>query len=272
MNFSMRPSRVLKKLRNGEIAYCAKNNYRDPRLVELLAAYGFDCVWSCREHVPNSIEVLEQEVLAAKSRGADLLCRVPRGSYSDYIKPLELDASGIMVPHIMSAADAKQVVSFTRFPPIGRRACDGGNSDALFCNVPFTEYLKTANSERFVILQIEDPEAVNELDAIADVEGYDMLFFGPGDYSVSIGVPGQLDHPEVMRVRKLVAKTAEKYGKFAGTVGNPGNRKDLIDMGYKFINVTGTVGLLNKALREAVEALGISSFGNCASGQYGAKN
>lgn len=272
MNFSMRPSRVLKKLRNGEIAYCAKNNYRDPRLVALLAAYGFDCVWSCREHVPNSIDVLEEEVLAAKVHGADLLCRVERGSYSDYIKPLELDASGIMVPHIMSAADAMQVVSFTRFPPMGRRACDGGNSDALFCNVPFTEYLKTANRERFVILQIEDPEAVNELDAIAAVDGYDMLFFGPGDYSVSIGVPGQLDHPEVMRVRKLVAKTAEKYGKFAGTVGNLGNRKDLIDMGYKFINVAGTVGILNKGLREAVESIGIASFGNSSSGQYGAKN
>ncbi len=270
MNFSMRKSRVLRKLRNGEVVNSFKTNYTDCRMVEVVAHYGFDCVWLCMEHVPNDLSVVEHAVYAAKAYDCDLLCRVPRGSYSDYIKPLEMDCAGIMVPHVMSLEDAKNVVSMTRFPPMGKRPVDGGNADGFFCNVPFEDYLKQANEERFVILQIEDPEAVENLEAIAELEGYDMLFFGPGDYSVTIGVPGQLRHPEVEKVRRRVADVARKHGKFAGTVGRIDNRQELIDMGYTFINVGSAVGGFNQYVRETALGAGIETS-NELFAQYGAK-
>ncbi|WP_114299943.1 HpcH/HpaI aldolase family protein [Anaerobacterium chartisolvens] len=237
----MRPGRVLGKLRRGEVVSCFKVNLSDSRVVEIAAMMGFDCVWTDMEHVPNCISQVEKQVLAAKAYNTDVMVRVSRGSYSDYIRPLELDASGIMVPHIMSLQDARNVVEMTRFHPIGRRPVDGGNADAKYCNVGLCDYISQANRERFVAIQIEDPEPLEELEEIACLEGIDMLFFGPGDFSQGIGKPGQLDSPEVIAARRRVAAVAAAHGKFAGTVGSVANRCELISEGYRFISIGADV-------------------------------
>src|SRR5690606_18597951 len=125
----------------------------------------------------------------------DTIVRVEKGSYSGYVKPFEADATGIMVPHVTSADEARQVVQWTRFHPLGRRAIDGGNADARFCRIGTREYIEHSNRERFIIIQIESPEAVANVDEIAAVDGFDMLLFGPGDYSHLIGEAGNLNHP-----------------------------------------------------------------------------
>ena len=110
----------------------------------------------------------------------------------------------------------------------------------------FFQYLKEANEQRFVILQIEDPEPLDELEAIAALPGYDMLFFGPGDFSQGIGAPGVWDHPLLIETRKRIAEAAKKNGKFAGTVGSPANLKELNEMGYQFVSIgADVVGLKN---------------------------
>lgn len=242
----MRMSRVLEKLRKDEVVSCFKANLADSRTVEIAALSGFDCVWTDMEHVPNDFSAIEKQILAAKAYNIDIVVRVARGGYSDYIRPLEMDASGIMVPHIMNLEDAKNVVRMTRFHPIGRRPVDGGNADGAFCNIDFVEYLKQANEKRFVIVQIEDPEPMDELDEIASLDGIDMIFFGPGDFSQGIGVPGQWDHPGIARAREQIAKTALKHGKFAGTVGSTTNLDELIGMGYRFINMGADVAGLSQ--------------------------
>lgn len=237
----MKKSRVLNKLRAGGVVSCTKINLSDAAVVEIAGLSGLDCVWLDMEHVPADYVDIRQQILAAKAQGIDVMVRVARGSYSDYIKPLELDASGIMVPHVMSLADAKKVVNMTRFQPIGRRPVDGGNADGGYCLLDFKEYLKQANENRFVIVQIEDPEPLDELDEIAELPGIDVLFFGPGDFSHGIGVPGEWDHPDIIKAREKVAEAAIKHGKFAGTVGSPDNLKSLIDMGYRFISMGADV-------------------------------
>lgn len=238
---SMRPSRVLRKLRAGEPAACYKCNLDSARVVELVAMTGFDCVWTDMEHVANDLGMIERQVMAAKLGDCDLMVRVSRGGYSDYIRPLELDAAGIMVPHVMSLDDAKQVARMTRFHPLGRRPVDGGNADGAYCAIEFKQYLAEANRERFVAIQIEDPEPLAELDAIAAVPGIDMLFFGPGDFSHGIGAPGEWDHPRIIEARRLVAKAAKRHGKFAGTVATPDGASELIAMGYLFLNIAADV-------------------------------
>jgi 4-hydroxy-2-oxoheptanedioate aldolase len=238
---SMRPSRMLNKLRAGEVASCFKLNLADARAMEIAAMAGFDCLWSDMEHVPNDLAVIEKGIWAAKSQNVDVMVRVARGSYSDYIRPLEMDAAGIMVPHVMSLADAQTVVRMTRFHPIGRRPVDGGNADGAYCGVEFTEYLQQANAQRFVAVQIEDPEPLEELDAIAALPGIDMLFFGPGDFSHGIGAPGVWDHPRLLDARRRVAEVAVAHGKFAGTVGSAANLDELIGLGYRFLSVGADV-------------------------------
>jgi len=241
MSLQMRRSRVLEKLRAGQVAYSFKSNLADSRVVEIAARAGFDCIWLDLEHVPNDFAVIEKGILAAKTQDVDTMVRVQRGSYSDYIRPLEADAAGIMVPHVMSLADAQNVVRMTRFQPLGRRPVDGGNADGAYCEIEFTDYLRQANEQRFVVVQIEDPEPLAELDAIAALPGIDMLFFGPGDFSHSIGAPGQWNHPRLLDARRQVVVAAKAHGKIAGTVGNPANREALIAEGYRFLNLGGDV-------------------------------
>ncbi len=242
----MRRSRVLEILRSGKIATCFKANLTDGRVSELASMCGFDCIWLDQEHIGLDWSLMAAGIWAAKAYDTDVMVRVARGSYSDYIRPLEMDASGILVPHVMNLDDAKRVVQMTRFGPIGRRPVDGGNADGGYTGLGFKEYLKEANEKRFIILQIEDPEPLDELEAIAELEGYDMLFFGPGDFSHGIGAPGEWDYPLLTETRKRVAEVANKYGKFAATVGSPENFRELVDMGYGFINIgADVVGLLD---------------------------
>ncbi|MCL2477982.1 MAG: aldolase/citrate lyase family protein [Treponema sp.] len=243
---NIRPSKVMRKLRSGGTASCIKINTADPRITELASLCGFDCVWTDMEHVANNYSVIESQIMSAKAHDTDCLVRVPRGSYSDHVRPLELDASGIMVPHVMNFVDAKRVIWMTRFHPIGRRALDGGNADGAYCLVDTHEYMREANRERFLMIQIEDPEAMDDLDAICSLEGIDIVFFGPGDFSQGIGDPGNFNNHKLLDARRRVAETAVKYGKYAGTVGTPSNLKELHDLGYRFISAgADVVGLAN---------------------------
>ncbi|MDF7819332.1 aldolase/citrate lyase family protein [Runella sp. MFBS21] len=254
MSLKMRESRVLAKLRAGETVCCFKINLADPRSVEIAALAGFDCVWADQEHIGQDWSIMAANVWATKSHNVDLLVRVPRGSYSDYLRPLELDASGIMVPHVKGVEDARKVIDMVRFYPVGRRPIDGGNADAAYTGVDFNEYLVQANQQRFVVLQIEGPEPLEELEEIAALDGFDMLFFGPGDFSQGIGAPGQWNHSKLLETRVKVAEVAAKYGKFAGTVGGLGNLKDLLDMGYHFVSIGADVVGLKNYCQELVSA------------------
>jgi 4-hydroxy-2-oxoheptanedioate aldolase len=237
----LRKSRVLAKLRGGGTALCLKTNLADARVVEIAGLAGYDCVWTDQEHVANDWTAIEQQVWAGKAHDIDLMVRVARGSYSDHVRPLELDAAGIMVPHVMSLDDARRVVSMTRFHPVGRRPVDGGNADGAYTAVDAHDYFREANTERFVCVQIEDPEPLADLEAIASLEGIDMLFFGPADFSQGIGAPAQWDHPKLVETRRRIASVCAAHGKYAGTVGSPENVASLFALGYRFINVGADV-------------------------------
>ena len=261
MTQRMRCSQVLERLRAGEVACATKINSCDARVVEIAAMSGVDCVFLCMEHVPNTLRDIENQVRAAKMFDVDSLVRVPRGSYSDLILPLEMDATAILVPHMMSAADARQIVRQTRFHPIGRRPLDGGNADGSYCAIPGPEYIRQANAERMVVVQIEDPEPLDDLEEIAAMEGIDILFFGPGDFSQGIGAPYDFSHPKVVETLHRIPDVARRHGKFAGTVANPANRQELIDMGYRFLSMGADVVMLAEGFAQVAAAFGRTPIG-----------
>jgi 4-hydroxy-2-oxoheptanedioate aldolase len=100
-----------------------------------------------------------------------------------------------------------------------------------------------------VIVQIEDPEPLSQLDKICQLDGIDMIFFGPGDFSHAIGHPAEFDHPEVHRVRKLVVEMAHKYGKFAGTVSVP-SMKQCFAEGFDYVNCGSDVNSIGSKCAE----------------------
>jgi 4-hydroxy-2-oxoheptanedioate aldolase len=258
----MRPSRILKKLRNGESVCTFKLNTESPRLAEIAAMSGFDGLWLCNEHGGNNWQTVENMIRAAKIYDVDTVVRVSRGGYSDYVRPLEMDATGIMVPHIMSAQDARNLVKMTRFHPFGLRALDGGNQDGAYCNVPQLDYLRDSNEQRFIIGQIEDPEAVEELDDIAAVPGIDILLFGPGDFSHALGAPGDFTHPKLVDARKRMVAACKEHGKFAATVGTLDNLEELLDMGFQYVNLGSDVTSLGKICRNTISQFEVATQKN----------
>jgi len=205
---NLRSSRILRELRAGKRPTCLKLNLGDPRVIELCGLAGASSVWICNEHVSNDWFNVENQIRAAKLYDVDTIVRVEKGSYSDYVKPFEADATAIMVPHVKTAEEARHIVEMTRFHPLGRRAVDGGNPDGRYCQIPVADYMAHSNSERLLIFQIESPEALENVEAIAAVPGYEMLLFGPGDFSHLTGKAGQVSAPEVVAARQRVGAAA----------------------------------------------------------------
>ena len=252
---STRPCRILKLLREQQLPTILKVNLSEPRVIEIAGLCGVDAVWLCNEHVPNDWIGLENQIRAARLHNIDSLVRVSRGSYSDYIRPFEAGATGIIVPHVASKADARQIVDWVRFHPIGKRALDGGNIDGEFCLVPMNEYLTHSNTERIVILQIESPEALENVEEICSVPGFDGILFGPGDFSHRIGKAGQLNAPEVVAARKRVAAVARKHGKFAMAAGLIAPLPELVEEGYRVVNIGADVVALTGYVKQRLDLI-----------------
>lgn len=240
-------------MRAGESAVSMKSNLSDPRIVEIYGLCGLDAIWLCNEHVPNDWSNLENQIRAARVHDMDTIIRVAKGSYSDYIKPFEADATGIMVPHVTTADEAREIVDAVRFHPLGRRAMDGGNVDGKFCMLPVDEYLNHSNRERMVILQIESPEGLENVEAIAAVEGFDILMFGPGDFAHRLGKAGQVMASEVVEARKRLAASARKHGKFLMTSGMFASRAELAAEGFQLFNLGSDITILGAQVRARIE-------------------
>lgn len=237
----LRASRIKRLLAEGKFPATIKCNLSDPRATEIAGACGFDGVWLCNEHVPTDWSMLEHIIRAARLYDMDALVRVSKGGYSDYVRPLEAGATGIIVPHVESAEEAANIVAMARFHPLGKRALDGGNTDGLYCLVPQDEYLANSNTEKLIILQIESPEGLAQVEKIAAVPGFDGLMFGPGDFSHRLGKAGQLTAPEVAAARQHVNNLARAHGKFAMTAGLIAPFPQLVAEGVKVFNIGADV-------------------------------
>jgi len=143
-------------------------------------------------------------------------------------------------------------VEMTRFKPLGRRPIDGGNLDGAFCQIPLADYLKHSNDERLLILQIESPEALENVEEIAAVPGFDALLFGPGDFSHLIGKAGQMGAQEVVAARKRVAAAAIKNGKYLMVPGMIAPRAELEEEGWRIFNLAADVLTLGGAFNKLV--------------------
>ncbi len=185
--------------------------------------------------------------LACRATGIDLMVRLRKHGYDSPMRALEFGANGVMVPHCRSAAEARQWVEWVRFPPLGRRGLDGAGADADYALADTCEHLRHANEEVFLTLQIEDKEAVDCVEEIAAVEGVDILFIGPGDLSLSLGVPLQFDHPVLQQAIDRIASAVAGAGKWWGIpTGTPEAAQKALDRGARMITAGGDhMALLN---------------------------
>jgi 4-hydroxy-2-oxoheptanedioate aldolase len=213
-------SRVLKLLRGGDLVRIAGiSRVTEPWIAEVIGAIGYDVIWLDLEHRDFGMETIDGMARACRLAGIDLMVRIEKSGYHSPMQALEFGANGLMVPHIRSADEARQWVEWCRFPPLGKRGLDGAGADSRYGLDPVLPYLEHANSETFLAFQVEDKEAVDHIGEIAAVPGYDILFVGPGDLSLSLGVPMQFDHPLMTEAMAKVNDACKRHGKWCQRIG-----------------------------------------------------
>jgi 4-hydroxy-2-oxoheptanedioate aldolase len=247
----MRNNRVLEKLRQGKAALVTTvTPYASPKLTEMIGLLDFDCVWIDMEHQDYSYDQLFDMALGCRSTGIEAMARIRKGDYWSYSRPFEAGATGIMVPHCRSAAEAKQIVHFSRFAPLGMRGIDGVEAAADYGLAPTAAYMAHANRETFVCVQIEDREAVDAADEIAAVEGVDILFVGPADLSQSYGIPLETHAPIMQQAVQRVAEAAARHGKWWGIpVGSAEVGERYYEMGARFLACGAAIIILQEGWR-----------------------
>jgi 4-hydroxy-2-oxoheptanedioate aldolase len=232
----MRPSKIKAKLTRNEPVLLTTLHLTDPTLYELTSLMGFDGIWMDLEHHGYSLETAQNLMRAARVGSADIMIRPAKGEFMRMGRMLEAGAQGILYPRCDDAAEAAEVVKWAKFAPLGKRGFDSGNADNPYCTMPMAPYVKAANAETFIAIQIEEQHAVDNALAIAEVEGVDALFVGPADFTVLSGIPGQFDHPLVQKAIHKVAEAARKAGKHWGLPGGSAEHiKQLLDMGARFL-------------------------------------
>lgn len=257
----MRASKVKAKLRRGEPVLLTALALMDPSLFELASLMGFDGIWLDLEHHAVSVETAAGLIRAARVGSSDVMTRPAKGELMRMGRLLEAGAQGIMYPRCGSADEAREVVKWSKFASLGRRGLDSGNADNPYCSVPLEPYVRLANEETFIVVQIEDPEALDEVDAIASVEGVDVLFLGPGDFSVLSGIPGQFEHPKVEEAIRRIARAAEQAGKVWGLpTPSPERSRQLLDMGARFLAHGADILMVKRGLEAIREDFGPLGF------------
>ncbi len=231
----MHASVVKRKLRQGKPVLVGKVNFESPAIVEMMGMMGYDCVWVCNEHLYPTDSRLDHLVTAARAAGMDFLLRRTMSGYQDLLHPLEMGVHGFMIPRVTSPEYLRGVVRAVKFPPLGSRGLDGVNADADFGLLPLEQYLERSNRETFIVAQIEEPEALANLDGIAAVEGVDVLLVGPGDLSLQLGIPGEVRNPRVLEACDRVVEACRRHGKVAGTTTSGlDDARALLDKGFLF--------------------------------------
>ncbi|MBN2023673.1 MAG: aldolase [Pirellulales bacterium] len=258
----MRPSRVKAKFERDEPALIVVLHLTDPSLFEMVSMMGFDGIWMDMEHhsygLPRGAELMR----AARVGLADIVARPAKGEFTRMQRMLEAGAQGIMYPRCDDAAEATEVVRWAKFAPEGERGCDGANGDMPYLMMPLEKYVAEANRETFLVVQIESRSALDRAEEIAAVDGVDVLMFGPGDFSVLSGIPGQWDHPWIHEARQTVARAARNAGKQWGCpTFSLEDSKRLVDMGARFICCTSDFVLVKQGfekIREDYTGLGFT--------------
>lgn len=185
-----------------------------PIIVEVLALTDLACLCLDAEHAPFDRAAIDSCVMAARAAGKDALVRIPSLAAEHVLNALDCGATGILAPHVRSAEDARSLVRMSQYGS-GGRGYAGSSRAAGYTTRTMATNLANAAERVVVIAQIEDPEAIEDIDAIAQVEGIDALFVGRADLTVAYGTTDQ-DDPRVVAAVEAVCAAGRRHGRTVG--------------------------------------------------------
>ncbi len=251
----MYPNRLKTKLFGAGPAFGVSIMFPSPQIVEMAGRLGFDWVLIDCEHGAISIESVELMALAAERVGITAIGRPLSNDAQAIMQLMDRGVSGVQVPHVNSAEDARRAVEAVKFYPQGERGLAAGTRTADYgFGISQREHTERANAETLVCVQIEEQQAIDNLDEILKVEGVDVFFVGPSDLSQSLGYPGQSDAPPVREAMRAAFRTIAAAGKISGSAGNTKAIEGYLNQGVQYL-YTHVPTLLSNASEEFFEKI-----------------
>jgi len=233
-------------------AWC---NLASSLTTEMAARAGFDWILIDQEHGPGDSLTLLGQIQAVGARPCAPIVRIAWNEMPRFKQALDLGAAGIMIPYIETADDAARAVSYLRYPPQGLRGV-ASSPRATGFGTNFDNYFAAANRELLTVTQIETARAVQNAEEIAAVDGVDVLFVGPMDLSLSLGMPGRFEDPDYRAILTKVASTARDGGKAAGILLPSVQLLEMVyEMGYRFVAAGSDGGLVMQGLKNNLAAM-----------------
>lgn len=221
---------------------------------EVMAQCGWDSVTVDMQHGVQDYLSMVQCFQAMQAHPVTPLVRVPWNEPGIIGKVLDGGAMGVICPMVSTPDEARALVAACKYPPAGKRS-NGPIRAAMYGEA--SSYQMTANDHVMVIPMIETQEAIDNIDAILDVPGIDMIYIGPSDLGFSLGLVPILDReePQILGIYDKLLAAAKKRGIYAGIHnGTPAYAARMIEMGFRFVTIANDSGLMARAAKEAVTA------------------
>lgn len=226
-----------------------------PTCAEALGWSGLDFIVVDMEHVPLSLPDVVAIHRAISAAPAGTITRLPWNDTVMVKRLLDAGAQTLMFPMIQSPEEALAAVRATRYPPHGVRGVAAVHRASRYGAV--TDYLHASGPELAVIVQVETGVAFAQLDAIASVQGVDMVFIGPGDLAASLGHLGNPGHPEVQAMLQAAPDVCHRNGCKIGTLApNAEQARTYAGQGYDFVAIGSDVASMNAMIRSQLQSLG----------------
>ncbi|MBM7608430.1 2-keto-3-deoxy-L-rhamnonate aldolase RhmA [Lysinibacillus composti] len=229
----MMKNSLKEKLKSGKCVYGPFMMTASTDTAEILANVGCDMIMIDGEHGAMGFETAGKMISQIKYTQTTPLLRVPWNDLTMVKQGLDTGASGIMIPMINSKEEAERAIQYCHYPPNGVRGFGAGRASLFGINTE--SYWEYAKEELLVILQVEHVKAVENIDEILSVPGIDVVFIGPMDLSVSMGVKGELDHPDMQAAYSKVLDACQKHNIVPGIMTQPNLMKKHIDLGFRFL-------------------------------------
>lgn len=225
---------------------------RSVEIAKAMAVAGFDWLFLDMEHGVMSLEACAQISTAALDAGIAPIARVPYGQFSIATRALDNGALGIVIPHVDTAAEARECVERLKYPPVGHRSMGGIGPHYGLRNASVGDAAKTLNASNLTVVMLETPTAIANADEIASVPGVDVLLIGTNDLCAELGIPGKFDDARVVDAYTRVIAACKKHGKFPGMGGvyTPDLLKKYIGMGMRFILAGADLSFMMAAAKE----------------------
>ena len=226
------------KILNNEL--CLGVGLRQSRTVDIgkiMATSGYDWLFIDMEHNSMDIDIASQISVAAQDAGITPIVRVPDFAHHHATRALDCGAMGVVFPHVENADIAKKLVSYCLYPPKGHRSMTGVLPQLDFKQQAIADVAKTINDNMLIVIMLESPEAIANVDSIAAVDGIDVILIGTNDLCMEMGIPGDYSNPKVKDAYSKVIEACKKYRKTPGMGGvyNEELMSEYINMGMKFI-------------------------------------